>query len=158
MPYCKLTEKDFTKYRLNRGDVVIARMADPGHGVLIEENLDSVFASYLIRFRPLHEHHSRLLQYWLRSSRYWELVLGRGAGTTRVSLNAKVLSEFSLVVPTASVTEFFDKHIASLRARVVGNASEIKTLAALRDTLIPKLISGERRVRNVERRIGEAKS
>ena len=100
VPHCEITEEDFGKYRLYKNDILIARMADPGHGCMIEEDQQAVFASYLIRFRPLQKRYARFLQYWLRSDAYWELVQERGAGTTRLSLNAKVLSVFPLVVPT----------------------------------------------------------
>ena len=156
VPYCEITERDYGKYRLTSGDILIARMADPGHGVLIEEDLEAVFASYLIRFRPFHRQHGRLLQYWLRSERYWELVSGRAAGTTRTSLNAKVLSTFPVIVPSIQIAITFDEYVASLRSRVVANTSETRTHAAKRDTLLPKLISGEVRVKDaatfVERR------
>ena len=109
VPYCEITDENRSKYRLHYGDILIARMADPGHGCMVEEDRDAVFASYLIRFLPTHERYARLLQYWLRSDAYWELVTGRGAGTTRVSLNAKVLSEFPLVVPSASLLDAFGR-------------------------------------------------
>ena len=143
VPYCKITEEEFDKYCLHKGDLLIARMADPGHGVMIEEEEEAVFASYLIRFRPIHEFQTRFLQYWFRSDKYWDLVLGRSAGTTRVSLNARALSEFPLVVPSRSVSEAFEKHINSLRIRVVTNASESSILANIRDKLLPKLLSGK---------------
>ena len=85
VPHCEITEKDFDKYHLKEGDVLIARMADPGHGCIIEEEHDAVFASYLIRFHPIEHRYARFLQYWLHSDSYWELVMGRGAGTTRVT-------------------------------------------------------------------------
>ena len=109
VPYCEITGQDFDKYGLHEGDILIARMADPGHGCMIEERQQAVFASYLIRFRPAQKRYARLLQYWLRSDAYWELVRGRGGGTTRVSLNAKVLSEFCLVVPTCNLIDVFDE-------------------------------------------------
>ena len=143
VPHCEISEEDFAKYRLHEGDILVARMADPGHGCMIEEQRYAVFASYLIRFRPTHERYGRLLQYWLRSDGYWELVRERGAGTTRVSLNAKVLSEFPLVVPTDSILAAFGDHISSLRSRIVTNTKESHTLAALRDALLPGLVSGE---------------
>ena len=149
VPYCEITEENLSKYRLYKGDVLIARMADPGHGVMIEENQKVVFASYLIRFRPIQGLHTRLLQYWLRSDEYWKLVSERGAGTTRSSLNAKVLSRFPLVVPSVSVATAFERQIASFRARVVNNASEVRTLTALRDVLLPKLILGDLRVKRM---------
>ena len=67
VPYCRATDDEFSKYRLSKGDVLIARMADPGHGILIEEDLGAIFASYLIRFRPIESRTGRLLQYWLNS-------------------------------------------------------------------------------------------
>ena len=148
VPYCEITDKDFDKYRLYKGDILIARMADPGHGVMIEENRDVVFASYLIRFRPIFEQYARFLQYWLRSNSYWELVKAREIGTTRASLNAKTLSEFPIIIPPLDVAEAFSNQVDSLRARVVANTSETESLAGLRDTLLPKLLSGEIRVDN----------
>ena len=53
VPYCEISAADYEKYRTRGGDLLIARMADPGHGVMIEDNPDTVFASYLIRFRPI---------------------------------------------------------------------------------------------------------
>ena len=146
IPYCEIIGQDFDKYRLYEGDILIARMADPGHGCMIEEKQQAVFASYLIRFRPLQKRYARLLQYWLRSDAYWELVRERGGGTTRVSLNAKVLSEFSLTVPTCHLIDAFAKQVDSLRVGVVANSIESRALTALRDTLLPKLLSGKVRV------------
>ena len=146
VPHCEITAEDFEKYRLHEGDVLIARMADPGHGCVIEEERDAVFASYLIRFRPHHQRYGRFLQYWLRSDEYWQLVQERGAGTTRLSLNAKVLSGFPLVVPPTAVLDAFGTTVGSLRARVVSNAAGSDALAAQRDALLPRLVSGELRV------------
>jgi Type I restriction modification DNA specificity domain. len=91
VPYCEIEPKTQEKYQLQPGDIVIARMADPGHAALIEESVDAVFASYLIRFRPLNATYDRYLQYWLRSDIYWSLVRSRQTGSTRANLNAKVL-------------------------------------------------------------------
>ena len=154
VPYCEATDDELLKYRLRKGEVLIARMADPGHGVLVEEDVEAIFASYLIRFKPIENHHARLLQYWIKSKAYWQLVKGQAAGTTRVSLNAKVLSLFPLVVPRGAVASAFAAVVTALRDRLVKSATEMQLLAALRDTLLPKLISGEIRVRDVDKQAG----
>ena len=146
VPYCAASVQDRVKFRVQQGDVLIARMADPGHGLMVEENVDAVFASYLIRFRPRNVDIGRLLQYWLKSENYWDLVQSRGAGTTRVSLNAKALSEFPLLVPDDSTVKQFADLAHSIRNYVVANVKEMETLAAQRDALLPKLVSGEVRV------------
>ena len=143
VPHCAITDEDFRKYRLHVGDILIARMADPGHGCLIEDAQSAVFASYLIRFRPALESYARFLQYWLRSDGYWDLVRERGAGTTRTSLNAQVLGEFPLLIPSNAVMEAFKEKVDCLRTRVVANVEEIRFLVAQRDALLPKLVAGE---------------
>jgi len=146
VPYCEATDDESSKYRLTKGDVLIARMADPGHGVLVEEDVEAVFASYLIRFRPVEDRDARLLQYWLKSDAYWALVRGQATGTTRVSLNARVLSLFPLVAPPGGLASAFAAVVGALRDRLVQSATEMQVLADLRDTLLPKLASGELRV------------
>ncbi|MCY4523021.1 MAG: restriction endonuclease subunit S [Caldilineaceae bacterium] len=146
VPYCEITPEDYEKYRLREGDVLIARMADPGHGCVVEVERDAVFASYLIRFRPLDGRFGRFLQYWMRSDGYWQLVRERGVGTTRLSLNAKILSSFPIVVPSRALLDAFGDCVEDLRSRVVTNTAESSTLAALRDALLPRLVSGELRV------------
>ena len=142
VPHCEITPDDFEKYRLHNGDILIARMADPGHGCMVECDRTAVFASYLIRFRPLRERYARYLQYWLRSEGYWELVRGRRTGTTRANLNAKALRAFPLVVPAARLLDTFGDQLDSLRPRIVTNAEESHSLAELRETLLPPLLEG----------------
>jgi len=142
VPYCVASGEDVEKCRVRVGVVLIARMADPGHGALIEEGVNCMFAFYLIRFRMLDKGFDRFIQYWLRSAQYWNLVAGRGAGTTRTSLNAKVLSAFVLVAPPASAAGTFSEMIDPLRSAVVGNVAESFTVATARDTLLPKLLEG----------------
>ena len=154
VPYCEIEPEDFEQYRLHSGDVLIARMADPGHGVVIEEQVEAVFASYLIRFRLKDQAYIRYIQYWLRSDGYWELVTSRHAGTTRDSLNAQVLSSFQLIIPPKPIASAFSEIVNALRNKVVAAVNESRTLAALRDALLPKLISGELRVKNIEEMIG----
>ena len=47
VPYCEASVQDKLKYQVCYGDILIARMADPGHGIMVEENQEAVFASYL---------------------------------------------------------------------------------------------------------------
>jgi len=150
VPFCLVEEREQGKYRLKKGDVVIARIADPGHGAMIEEEVEAVFASYLIRFRPRRPELGRFLQYWLRSEDYWNLVRSRQSGTTRANLNAQVLSSFTLVVPQTQLLEAFSRLIDAFRTRLVASVRASRTLAAIRDALLPKLLSGELRVRDAE--------
>ena len=91
-----------------------------------------------------------LLLLWLLHHR--EIIRQRadeaGHGTKR--LPTAVLHSFSLAMPPRADQENLAKELTPLLRRIELNQAESKTLADLRDTLLPKLISGELRVREVE--------
>ena len=60
----------------------------------------------------------------------------------------------NVVVPDGHIMAAFTKIVDPLLARAEQVIEESATLAALCDTLLPKLISGELRVRRAERLIG----
>jgi type I restriction enzyme S subunit len=55
-----------------------------------------------------------------------------------------------------SVIEAFDTFTKPLTDRLFAACHESRTLAALRDTLLPKLIFGELRVKDAEEIVGRA--
>jgi type I restriction enzyme S subunit len=52
----------------------------------------------------------------------------------------------------------FNLHIKSTCDQIIDNIHESKTLAQLRDTLLPKLMSGELRVSDIEKHAEGAKA
>jgi type I restriction enzyme S subunit len=56
-------------------------------------------------------------------------------------------------LPVEAVAAAFTDYIQPMVRRIVCNIHESRTLAALRDTLLPKLISGELRVKDAEKRV-----
>ena len=51
-----------------------------------------------------------------------------------------------VAVPPPDIGRRFDDLTAPLMARIKANSRESRTLATLRDTLLPKLLSGELRI------------
>ncbi len=66
------------------------------------------------------------------------------SGRQRVDLGS--LKQFSVVVPDDGVAEAFEKIIEPLRARIAAASSHADSLSQLRDTLLPRLISGKLRL------------
>lgn len=60
------------------------------------------------------------------------------------------LCRWKVAIPPIEVAKSFDEIAAPLYRRISANVEESRTLAALRDTLLPKLISGELRVPGAE--------
>ncbi|MBW0157629.1 restriction endonuclease subunit S [Sedimentimonas flavescens] len=78
--------------------------------------------------------------------RYEEFRAISDANSSRGSLTTKMVGGLEVVLPTHEIVEAFDIIVAPMIARLINNARENKTLATLRDTLLPRLMSGELRV------------
>jgi type I restriction enzyme S subunit len=146
VPHCVIAPDARKSYALQMGDLVVARMADPGKSAIIEEEIDAVFASYLVRLKTPSLGHSYYVYGFLKSDLYAEYAEGAKSGSVQSNMNAKIIVGASLVVPPNAVMERFVQAVLPLRRRLVANARESRTLAALRDTLLSKLISGELRL------------
>lgn len=75
----------------------------------------------------------------------------KGTGVAIPGLNSTQVKSLTMLVPTIHVLKNFDALVDLWITRILANCNESRTLAALRDTLLPKLISGELRMRDAER-------
>jgi len=73
-----------------------------------------------------------------------------GADSAVPGLNRNMAYMSEQVLPPADVLEKFDEQVKPLFDRIHHNDEESRTLAALRDALLPKLLSGEIRVKTEE--------
>lgn len=74
--------------------------------------------------------------------------LSNGAKMPRV--NWKDLAAYSIVVPSADIAAKLNEAIHSLLARMIESTHQAQTLTQLRDTLLPRLISGQLRLPEAE--------
>lgn len=87
-----------------------------------------------------------------RSGEFRDFAIQSMTGSSgRQRVPAESLAHFHVPVVPESVAEEFGRTVAPLFSRASRAAVESRTLAALRDTLLPKLISGELRVKDAER-------
>jgi type I restriction enzyme, S subunit len=143
VPYCPISPEEHEKFKLAVGDVLVIRMADPGKVGIVEQQLDAVFASYLIRLRIVTP---KLLPYFLfyflTSARYQDYVTGASTGTTRKSASAGVITDIDLVIPPQQLLKQFEKQVSILRKLLNNLLLQNAILRSTRDLLLPRLLSG----------------
>ncbi len=82
--------------------------------------------------------------YYLLKSRLFEsFIAARKEGSVIPHLYQKDFMEFEFPLPTSDRMTEFEKLTESMFSRIVNNLNENKKLATLRDILLPKLMSGE---------------
>jgi type I restriction enzyme S subunit len=78
-------------------------------------------------------------------------ILSYANGSTFLEINKANFRLIPIAAPPIEVLDAFDHLARPLHERIVANERESQVLAALRDALLPKLISGELRVKDAER-------
>ena len=89
--------------------------------------------------------YSKFVYLWLRRLYDAGELLQFENGTTGIKNFAFVIfsERYLLVVPDLRVSEAFDRAVSPFFARIQANSQEYRTIATLRDSLLPKLLSGE---------------
>jgi len=77
-------------------------------------------------------------------------------GSAQANVSTKQLQEYPVVVADNLLIQKFNEVLESNFEKILTNSAENKTLAELRDTLLPKLMSGEIRVKDAEREVEAA--
>ena len=71
------------------------------------------------------------------------------------AVNSKTVKSLPVLVPTAKVVSAFQFQVGTIMQRIKKNENQAQTLAQLRDTLLPKLISGQLRLPEAEALLAE---
>ena len=81
-------------------------------------------------------------------------LLTKTTGSVFPNLSSDDIKAFPVVMPTQAIARAFTDLTAPLRHRIWSNVRENGTLAQLRDLLLPKLMSGEIRLKDAETAVG----
>ena len=81
---------------------------------------------------------------WIKSN--LETIINAANGSVFLEISKSTFKELQFVIPPTEKLKFFDTEAEPLFQKIKTNIIEVKTLTLLRDSLLPKLMSGEIRV------------
>jgi type I restriction enzyme S subunit len=152
VPFCVASSSDRERFRIVSGDILVARTgASTGENIYISDAPDAVFASYLVRFQFATKVLGRFVGAFMRTNSYFDYIAGCLGGSAQPNASAQTLAGAELVVPSQDILRVYADIVFSFDSRIYFNSGQNATLSTLRDTLLPKLISGEIRVGDAER-------
>ena len=73
------------------------------------------------------------------------MALGAGGAVT-LNVNTNLFSNFKIKIPSKPQLEAFHNLVSPLFSKILANTQQIQTLSKIRDTLLPELMAGRRRV------------
>ncbi len=101
VPGCEIEENKASDYRLENGDILIARTGGTiGKSYLVENiNIKAVFASYLIRVKRIESMYTTFIKTYLGSQLYWRQLYENSMGTGQPNVNATALKRLLFPMP-----------------------------------------------------------
>ena len=150
VPSCKITDKDFKKFRLSDGDIVFARTgATTGKSYLVRNPKESVFASYLIKLSVK----DRIalpdfLQLFFQTKEYWDRITSGIAGSTQGGFNASKLAELNIPLPPLSeqrrIVAILEEAFAGIAAAKEKAEQNLKNAKEVFDAYSTDIFSSEK--------------
>ena len=135
----------YAHFMLNEWDLVISSSGTLGrYAIVREEHLPLCLNTSIIRFTPMHsfDHYAYVYSY-LTSRGFYHYLLTMGSGSVQLNFGPTHLKQIDLIVPPENILKKYNDLIFPLIEQMVTIKSEISKLTKLRDTLLPKLMSGE---------------
>jgi len=135
------------------GSIMVSCIATPG--LVAITATDSQTNQQINSLVPSHSDRTYFCYFALRELADEIRAKGSG-GSVVLNMNRTQFCALALTMPAEAAIPGFNRLVEPLFLRILSNQREAATLAEIRDTLLPKLLSGEIRVKEAERLI-EAK-
>ena len=150
--YTKVTEEVFNRYQLHKNDIIVTRTASLGLNMIISEDLQAVYNNGLIRLSINDKKVLPLFIYRQFQTDDFTNYISRIESETSVRPNMKInyLLKYEFVLPSLNEQ---NKLIDSLQPMIEQQSSlvnENNVLKSLRDILLPKLMSGELDISDID--------
>ena len=128
---------------LKKGSLILSNSASPGIPKFLE--LDACIHDGWLHFPEINRFGKYLL--FLTFLRIKEELIQKGNGSVFTNLKTDILKSQLVTLPPKEIEEKINSQIKSFFKKIRENSIENQTLTQLRDTLLPKLISGEVRLK-----------
>ena len=130
--------------RVSPGDLILSNSATCGIPYFVE--LEGCIHDGWLLFRETRSISKLFLFFFLK---HINRELNQVAdGSVQNNLNTTILKEYELSVPPRDLVDRFDREAGIIVDKIRRNIKQLRTLERTRDSLLPKLLSGEVRVRN----------
>ena len=134
---------------VQRGDVIFTHAGSIGQVAYIPET--SRYERYIVSQRQFYMRCNRALMSPFYITSYFKTHDGQhrllantsSTGVPSISQPVTYLRQLKMVVPPPALLKIFDETVGKIHFKMADNDHQSRTLATLRDTLLPKLLSGE---------------
>lgn len=130
------------KSAFNKGDLLFGKLRPYFHKVAITP-FSGICSTDILVFRAKEKYYKSLMAMYAFTDEFVAYANLRSTGTRMPRAEAKDLLKYKIILPNKNILEKFELLLEGYWTKGQLNNNENEQLTALRDTLLPKLISGE---------------
>jgi type I restriction enzyme S subunit len=132
---------DSAKAKFERGEILFGKLRPYFHKVGIAP-FDGVCSTDILTIAPKEDGWLSFALFHLSSDEVIDHADACSTGTKMPRVNAQDLARYEIAIPPAKLAVRFDAIARPMLERCIIHTTESRTLAAIRDALLPKLLSG----------------
>lgn len=143
-------DKSSTKIVPKFSTVLVARGATTGRACMFGDDIAMNQTCYALK--------SKTDEPFFTNCMFMHEVLGitlAAHGSVFDTITSKTLQAAQVTAPSAALSQAFEEKVSPMFAAILNRTAENETLSALRDSLLPRLMSGDLRIRETEERVEE---
>lgn len=133
------------------GDILLTAVGTLGNSYMVQEEKFYFKDGNIIWLKDFRDNEENYYIYdYMQSSLFSNAINSIRIGSTQSALTIVSLGKLKVLLPNESKLKEYYKISKSIRDRINANIKETEYLSELRDTLLPKLLSGELHLCDVE--------
>ena len=139
-----------SKSVLKGGEIIISNVGDVG-SVFLCPKLEKpmTLGNNIILLRPKKDYLTFYLYMLFKGGIGQHLIDGVTGGSAQRKFNKTDFKSIKLMMPPVNILIKFDRIVKPIFSKIEENRDEISRLTSLRDTLLPKLMSGELKINDI---------
>lgn len=143
------------KYEFKRGEILFGKLRPYFHKVGVAP-IGGVCSTDIVVITPKSPSWFGFVLAHAASDAFVEYTNAGSTGTKMPRTSWSEMARYVVVMPSEAIATAFNQHIQPMTEEIIAKIHDSKNLAQLRDTLLPKLISGELRVPDADKLIARA--
>ena len=140
------------KYRFRKGEILFGKLRPYFHKVGVAP-LDGVCSTDILVIQPIDSEWFGIVLGFVSSDEFIAYTNAYSAGTRMPRTNWKDMSRYEIVLPQFEISQKYAEFIQPFIERIIENIHQSRTLSQIREILLPKLLSGKVRVKQIEEQL-----
>ncbi len=152
------TTEGLSRFKLERGDLLVGMTGYVGETGLVPHVVPHAYLNQRVGRIATRSGLADLgfVYCLVRNSAFKGYAEAHSHGSAQANVSGAVLLDYATFIPTKDLLNHFNGVVGEMLESILSNHEQAQTLATLRDTLLPRLISGQLRLPEAEAQLSEA--